>query len=100
MCFVSPDDGNDKFDVCFPLWYPAISPEIGRGAADGTAEVVASQRGEVVMTKRSAHSIYEQLGGLETFRRLADAFYTRIENDPFLRPMFPKELSRPRERQA
>jgi hemoglobin len=52
------------------------------------------------MTKRSAHSIYEQLGGMEIFRRLADAFYTRIENDPFLRPMFPKELGRPRERQA
>src|SRR5262249_24078795 len=27
-------------------------------------------------------------------------FYTRIEQDPFLRPMFPKELIRPRERQA
>src|SRR5438046_1120569 len=50
--------------------------------------------------KRSPHSIYERIGGLETLRRLADAFYTRIEQDPFLRPMFPKELVRPREKQA
>jgi hemoglobin len=50
--------------------------------------------------KRSPHAIYERIGGMETFRRLADAFYTRIEQDPCLRPMFPKDLIRPRERQA
>src|SRR5947209_7270225 len=50
--------------------------------------------------KRSPHPIYEQLGGMETLRRLADAFYTRIERDPFLRPMFPRDLAWPRERQA
>jgi hemoglobin len=50
--------------------------------------------------KRSPHAIYEQVGGMETFRRLADAFYSRIEQDPFLRPMFPTNLTRPRERQA
>ena len=44
--------------------------------------------------KRSTHLIYEKIGGMETFRRLADAFYTRIEQDTFLRPMFPKELIR------
>src|SRR5215218_8442210 len=50
--------------------------------------------------KRSPHSIYERIGGMETLRRLADVFYARIGQDPFLRPMFPKELIRPRERQA
>jgi hemoglobin len=50
--------------------------------------------------KRSSLVIFEQIGGVETLRRLADAFYARIEQDPFLRPMFPKELIRPRERQA
>jgi hemoglobin len=50
--------------------------------------------------KRSTHVIYERIGGMDTFRRLTDAFYARIEQDPFLRPMFPKELTRPRERQA
>jgi hemoglobin len=50
--------------------------------------------------KRSSLVIFEQIGGMDTFRCLADAFYARIEQDPFLRPMFPKELIRPRERQA
>jgi len=49
---------------------------------------------------RSTRAIYEQIGGMGTFRRLADAFYQRIEQDPFLRPMFPKDLIRPREKQA
>lgn len=49
---------------------------------------------------RSTKAIYERIGGMETFRRLADAFYARIEQDPLLRPMFPKDLVRPREKQA
>ena len=36
--------------------------------------------------------IYEVVGGDETFRRLIDAFYARIEADPLLRPMFPEDL--------
>lgn len=50
--------------------------------------------------QRSTRPIYERIGGMDTFRRLADAFYTHIEQDPFLRPMFPKDLTRPREKQA
>jgi hemoglobin len=49
---------------------------------------------------RSTRAIYERIGGMETLRRLADAFYQRIEQDPLLRPMFPKDLIRPREKQA
>jgi hemoglobin len=52
------------------------------------------------MVKKSPHRIYERLGGMDTFRRLADAFYSRIEQDAFLRPMFPKELTQRRERLA
>lgn len=37
-------------------------------------------------------SIYEQVGGDETFQRLVDAFYARVERDPLLRPMFPADL--------
>jgi hemoglobin len=50
--------------------------------------------------KRSPHAIYGRVGGMGTFRRLADAFYSRIEQDPILRPMFPRDLVRPRERLA
>ena len=36
--------------------------------------------------------IYEVVGGDETFQRLVDTFYARIEADPLLRPMFPADL--------
>jgi hemoglobin len=37
-------------------------------------------------------SIYELVGGDPTFQRLVDVFYTRVEQDTLLRPMFPEEL--------
>ncbi len=37
-------------------------------------------------------TIYEQIGGEETFWRLVDIFYTRIEHDPLLRPLFPADM--------
>jgi hemoglobin len=37
-------------------------------------------------------TIYEYIGGEETFRRLVDAFYRRVEADERLRPMFPADL--------
>jgi hemoglobin len=33
-------------------------------------------------------TVYEMVGGMETFKKLADAFYTRVEADDFLFPMF------------
>ncbi len=38
-------------------------------------------------------SLYESIGGDETFRRLVDAFYRHIEADPFLRPLFPADMT-------
>ncbi len=37
-------------------------------------------------------SVYEMIGGTDTFRRLVDAFYKRVEADEYLRPMFPDDL--------
>jgi hemoglobin len=37
-------------------------------------------------------SVYERVGGDETFRRLVDVFYARVDADPVLRPMFPDDL--------
>lgn len=45
-------------------------------------------------------TVFEKLGGTKTFQRLADAFYTRVEADPLLRPMFRKNLEVSKERQA
>lgn len=44
-------------------------------------------------------SIYELAGGAPAFRRLVDAFYARVEQDPLLRPMFPADLAPGKEHQ-
>lgn len=44
-------------------------------------------------------TFYAAVGGHDTFRRLVDAFYEGIEEDPLLRPMYPDEdLSGAKER--
>lgn len=43
------------------------------------------------------HSIYELVGGEDTFRRLVDVFYAKIEQDVYLRPMFPDSLEEGKE---
>jgi hemoglobin len=45
-------------------------------------------------------TLYNQLGGMETFRRIAAAFYRQVEADDLLRPMYPEQLEEPRERFA
>lgn len=40
----------------------------------------------------SEESLYAKIGGDETFRRLVDCFYDRIEKDQLLRPLFPADL--------
>ncbi|KUJ69279.1 globin [Streptomyces albus subsp. albus] len=36
-------------------------------------------------------SFYEQVGGEDTFRRLARRFYQGVAEDPLLKPMYPEE---------
>ena len=36
-------------------------------------------------------SFYEQAGGMDTFRRLVDAFYRGVAEDEVLKPMYPEE---------
>ena len=36
-------------------------------------------------------TLFEAIGGEPTFRRLVDAFYTGVAQDPLLRPMYPEE---------
>jgi hemoglobin len=42
-------------------------------------------------------TIYELAGGDAPFRRLIDAFYRRVEDEPLLRPMYPADLAASRE---
>lgn len=45
-------------------------------------------------------SIFAWVGGEETFYRLAEAFYARVDREPVLRHMFPADLTGPKERLA
>jgi hemoglobin len=45
-------------------------------------------------------TIYQAVGGMETFVRLVDAFYRGVESDPLLRPMYPADLTESREHLA
>src|SRR5919198_965347 len=40
---------------------------------------------------RRAVSLYEAVGGEETFRRLVARFYQGVAGDPLLRPLYPGE---------
>ena len=45
-------------------------------------------------------TLYEQVGGSETFFRLVDHFYEAVRQDERLMTMFPADLSGPKERLA
>jgi hemoglobin len=38
-----------------------------------------------------ADTFYEAVGGEQTFRRLVDAFYAGVAEDPVLRPLYPED---------
>jgi hemoglobin len=40
----------------------------------------------------SQQTIFQQIGGYPTLERLVDEFYTRLENDPEIRRIFPADM--------
>jgi len=46
---------------------------------------------EPIQLNPEGTSVYEQIGGDETFRALVEAFYRRVEADPLLRAVFPED---------
>lgn len=44
-------------------------------------------------------TLYNLVGGDETFQQLVDIFYERVERDPLLRPMFPADMEPGKQRQ-
>lgn len=40
--------------------------------------------------------MYERVGGRPWFEQLVDRFYEAVENDPVLRPLYPKHLGPPK----
>jgi hemoglobin len=46
---------------------------------------------EPVVSAGEAGSVYEAVGGEETFRRLVDTFYAGVAGDPVLRAIYPED---------
>jgi len=44
-------------------------------------------------------SIYDNLGGAETIRKLVEAFYPKVQADPLLGPLFPEDITPVMEKQ-
>ncbi|WP_068783415.1 globin domain-containing protein [Paenibacillus phocaensis] len=44
-------------------------------------------------------SLYDNLGGEGTIRRLVEAFYPRVQRDPLLGPLFPEDITPVMEKQ-
>jgi hemoglobin len=40
-----------------------------------------------------ARSLFDAVGGAETFGRIVERFYEGVENDPVLRPLYPGDLT-------
>jgi len=45
-------------------------------------------------------TVFELVGGMQTFERLVDAFYAGVETDPILRPLYPAQLDESRRHTA
>ena len=54
---------------------------------------------EPIVFNPKAETLYDQIGGDPTFRKLVETFYARVEQDPLLRPIFPDDLAPGREYQ-
>ncbi|WP_210089205.1 globin [Paenibacillus turicensis] len=41
---------------------------------------------------KQSDSIYDQLGGADTIKRLVEAFYPKVQDHPLLGPLFPEDI--------
>jgi hemoglobin len=48
-----------------------------------------------VHVETHANTMYERVGGQPFFRALVERFYTGVEHDPLLRPLYPDDLEPP-----
>jgi hemoglobin len=45
------------------------------------------------MARNNEITLYEHMGGADTVRSLVEAFYTRVQLDPLLAPLFPEDIT-------
>ncbi|MGO4274184.1 globin, partial [Paenibacillus sp. TAF58] len=44
------------------------------------------------MSESDRSTLYELMGGAETVRRLVEAFYPKVQQNPLLSPLFPSDI--------
>lgn len=44
-------------------------------------------------------TLYERMGGAKTIRRIVEAFYPRVQQEPLLAPLFPENIEQVMEKQ-
>ncbi|WNR45579.1 globin domain-containing protein [Paenibacillus roseipurpureus] len=45
------------------------------------------------MSQNDNSTIYEMMGGAESIRRLVEVFYSKVQKEPLLSPLFPANIS-------
>jgi hemoglobin len=50
----------------------------------------------VIQIETQPESLYERVGGDAFFFALVDRFYAGVASDPILRPLYPRDLTRPK----
>ena len=63
----------------------SANPEPAKAAAAAAALTAAGAAAD-------ARTVYQAIGGEETFRRIVGRFYRGVADDPVLRPMYPPSL--------
>lgn len=60
----------------------------------------ASSAGRATPPITDPRQVFDRVGGLPAFEALVEAFYTRVERDELLRPMYPEDLEPGKQRLA
>ena len=74
--------------------------EPGNVAGDFGQPTRVILRGSLREATKAPPTVYKTVGGQRFFDDLVDRFYDAVEGDPLLRPMYPRDLRRSRERLA
>lgn len=75
-------------------------PDNADRMAAGGHPATVTLRGAIGEAMDAPPTVYEVVGGQGFFDDLVDRFYDSVENDPVLRPMYPKDLGPSRARLA
>ncbi|RKW69754.1 globin [Galactobacter caseinivorans] len=94
---VSPERPQQRPDAPHATLPEAAAPsdggpiELGGLRSVGKAATVAGPAPTDAEAGVDPGSIYAQVGGEPTFRRLVAAFYAQVAEDPIMRPMYPEQ---------